>query len=85
MRSGIEAYYLRQISLALENQIYKDPWGGVVIKNEIDGELINFTSKVNYKNVGKKVWLYLRLKIFRDQGQPFGVFCCKQLLVRNNG
>ena len=74
----LDDYYLRQISLDIKNQIYKDPWGGVVIKNEIDGELIKFKSKVHYKNVGKKLFLHLRLKIFRDQGQMFPVFCCNQ-------
>ena len=27
----LDDYYLRQISLDIKNQIYKDPWGGVVI------------------------------------------------------
>ena len=36
MSDKLDDYYLRQISLDLRNQIYKDPWGGVIIKNEID-------------------------------------------------
>ena len=64
MSDKLDDYYLRQISLDLKNQIYKDPWGGVIIKNEIDGELLEFKSKVHYKTVGKKLFLQLRLKVF---------------------
>ena len=48
------------------------------MKNEEASELIDFKSKQHYKNVGKKLWLYLRLKVFRQNREIYGVFCCDQ-------
>ena len=50
-----DANYLRQISVDIKRQIFKCPWGAVIMKNEETSELIYFKSKQHYKNVGKKI------------------------------
>ena len=72
-------YYLQQISADLNNIFFKSPWGGIVIKNTNEGgELLTFKSKDNYKSQGKKLWLYLSLKVFRHEGGLHAVYCCNE-------
>ena len=78
MSENQQVYYLQQISQDLNNQIFKCPWGGVVMKNEEDGKLISFKSKEDYKRNGKKLWLYLSLKVFRHNGAVHTAFCCDE-------
>ena len=74
-----EIYYLRQISADLDNNFFKSPWGGIVMKNANEfGELLTFKSKDNYKSQGKKLWLYLSLKIFKHEGGLHVVYCCNE-------
>ena len=48
------------------------------MKNEEDGKLISFKSKEDYKRNGKKLWLYLSLKVFRHNGAVHTAFCCDE-------
>ena len=74
-----EIYYLRQISADINNNFFKSPWGGIVMKNNDDcGELLTFKSKDSYKSQRKKLWLYLHLKIFRHEGGLHAVYCCNE-------
>ena len=44
--------------------------------SDSDGNLLHFETKAQYKSSGLKLWLYLKLKIFRYDGTIHGVFCC---------
>ena len=69
MNESRDVFYLQQIAADLNNQFFKCPWGGVVMKNSDDnGKLLSFKSKDEYRHTEKKLWLYLSLKIFRHNG-----------------
>ena len=78
MSEDLQVYYLQQIAQDLNNQVFKCPWGGVIIKNEEDGKLISFKSKEDYRRKSKKLWLHLSLKVFRHNGAVHTVFCCDE-------
>ena len=74
-----EVFYLQQISSNLQELFFKTPWGSVVVKNcDDDGKLLEFKSKSEYSRSEKSLWLNLKLKLFRDNGELFPVFCCPE-------
>ena len=74
-----EVFYLQQISSNLQEMFFKTPWGSVVVKNcDDDGKLLEFKSKNEYSRSEKSLWLNLKLKLFRDNGELFPVFCCPE-------
>ena len=79
MNESRDVFYLQQISADLNNQVFKCPWGGIVIKNSDErGRLLHFKSKDEYNHAGKKLWLYLALKIFRHEGELHNAYCCNE-------
>ena len=70
MNESRDVFYLQQISADLNNQVFKCPRGGIIIRNsDIDGRLLTFKSKDDYKQERKKLWLYLIIKVFRLRGK----------------
>ena len=75
-------FYLQQISASLEQNIFKTPWGSVIVKNcDEDGKLLEFKSKTEYSSSLKSLWLNMPLKVFRADGDLFPVFCCPECLA----
>ena len=51
----------------------------MVVKNcDDEGKLLEFKSKTEYSSYGKELWLNLELKIFRENGDLYPVFCCPE-------
>ena len=74
-----QVYYLQQISSSLQDNLFKTPWASVVVKNcDDEGKLLEFKSKTEYSSCGKELWLNLELKIFRENGDLYPVFCCPE-------
>ena len=77
-------HYFRQLGEDSDQQLFRSPWGGCVIKNcNEDGDLVEFSSIVDYekflKTNRKQMWLYLNLKVFKFNGlELFGVFVCPE-------
>ena len=75
--SDAELYYLQQISVNLQKNVFKCPWGGIIMRNSDDeGELLEFNILKDYKKQLRRYWLYLRLTVFRQCDGLFGVFSC---------
>ena len=78
-------YYLQQISSSMEENLYKTPWGSILVKNcDLDGKLLEFKSKRDYANSEQSLWLNMPLKIFRAAGDLFPVFCCPECSTMRN-
>ena len=74
-----QVYYLQQISSSIQDNLFKTPWASVVVKNcDDEGKLLEFKSKAEYSSCGKELWLNLELKIFRENGDLYPVFCCPE-------
>ena len=74
-----EVFYLQQLSLNIQETLFKTPWGTVIVKNcDDEGKLMEFKSKTEYSKSEKSLWLNLQLKMFRDNGELFPVFCCPE-------
>ena len=74
-----QVYYLQQISSSLQDNLFKTPWASVVVNNcDDEGKLLEFKSKTEYSSCGKELWLNLELKIFRENGDLYPVFCCPE-------
>ena len=78
-------FYLQQISASLEQNIFKTPWGSVIVKNcDEDGKLLEFKSKTEYSSSLKSLWLNMPLKVFRADEDLFscvlqsGMFGCER-------
>ena len=72
-------YYLQQICSDLQSNVYKTPWGSVLIHNCDDtGKLLEFKSAREYKDSGKSLWLNLKLVLFKKDDGTFPVWCCPE-------
>ena len=72
-------YYLQQIWSDLQSNVYKTPWGSVLIHNCDDtGKLLEFKSFKEYKDSGKSLWLNLKLVLFKKDDGTFPVWCCPE-------
>ena len=79
MNESRDVFFLQQISADINNQMFKCPFGGVIVKNcDEEGKLLKFKSAHEYKHAGKKLWLYLSLKIFQTNSVLFTAFCCSE-------
>ena len=74
-----EVFYLQQISFNVQEKLFKTPWATVIVQNcDNEGKLLEFKSKADYATNEKNLWLNLPLKIFRENGELFPVFCCPE-------
>ena len=63
--------------------IFKVPWGGAIIRNCFPtGQLFKVRTVKEYevkkKEINRQLWLFLPLKVFRNQTTLYGVYCCPQ-------
>ena len=74
-----EVFYLQQISFNVQGKLFKTLWATVIVQNcDTEGKLFEFKSKADYATNEKNLWLNLPLKIFRENGELFPVFCCPE-------
>ena len=79
--------YFQQISARKDVHIFHATWGGCIIKNcDDNGELLEFKIKSEYddfqKESKRKLWLYMKLKVFRlNRLDLYAVFCCPECEV----
>ena len=60
-----------------DNSYFVTPWAGVILRNsDIDGHLIEHTTIQSYIKSKTQYWIYLKLKIFRDEEGIYGAFIC---------
>ena len=84
-------YYLQQLcDTSLGHNVFKSPWGGVILKNcGANGEIYSFKTIKEYKETQHQLWLYLDLKIFCYRDHAYPIFCCPQcdsmVAVKNFG
>ena len=76
-------YYYQQVSHEKDENIFKLPWGGALIRNcDANGSILKFRTVKEYeqyrKNENKQLWVLLMLKVFRHNNSVFGVFCCQE-------
>ena len=73
-------YFLQQICSDVENNVFKTPWGSILIHNCDDtGKLLEFNTVSDYHDSKKNLWLNLTLMLFRPEGQDiFPVWCCPE-------
>ena len=76
--------YFRQISECSDLNLFLSPFGGVVLKGcDDNGDILEFANIPEYERFmtsqNVKLWLYLRLKVFRYENnglETFGVYIC---------
>ena len=72
-------YFLQQICNDVGNNIFKTPWGSVMIHNcDETGKLLEFKSMKEYHDSGRNLWLNLTLMLFRQGHGIFPVWCCPE-------
>ena len=72
-------YYLQQICSNLSSNVFKTPWGSVLIHNcDETGKLLEFLSVQDYKEGHRSLWLNLKLVLFRKDRGTFPVWCCPE-------
>ena len=72
-------YYLQQICSDLSSNVFKTPWGSVLIHNcDETGKLLEFSSVQDYKEGHRSLWLNLKLVLFRKDRGTFPVWCCPE-------
>ena len=68
--------YLRNLSQC-EKAFFITPWAGVIIKNcDISGNMIHYCTTQSYIQSKIPLWLFLSLKLFRDDQGIYGAFVC---------
>ena len=68
--------YLRNLSQC-EKAFFITPWAGVIIKNcDISGNMIHYCTTQSYIQSKIPLWLFLSLKLFRDDLGIYGAFVC---------
>ena len=75
--------YYQQICGSNGAQSFVAPWGGCILKNcNETGEILDFKTIKEYeeyfKNTKRQFWLYLPMKVFRNDSELFAVFCCPE-------
>ena len=78
-----DVYYFQQISDNKGQLIFKVPWGGAILRNCFStGQLFKIRAVKEYevkkKEINRQLWLFLPLKVFRNQDTLYGVYCCPQ-------
>ena len=81
-KSPVEIFYYQQVSED-PNELFVTPWGGVLVKNhDVDGNLLEFQNiddfELSFRRTRKHLWLFLKLKIFIDNGRVYGFFICPE-------
>ena len=62
-------YFLQQICSDVENNVFKTPWGSILIHNCDDtGKLLEFNTVSDYHDSEKNLCLNLILILFRPEG-----------------
>ena len=75
----VEVFYLQQISDFIDKLLFKTPWGSIIVRNcNAEGGLLEFKNKNEYLISEKNLWLNLQLKVFRENGELYPVFCCPE-------
>lgn len=69
-------HYLRNLAKC-DNSFFLTPWGGVILRNsDEDGDLVQHSTTQSFIQSKLPFWIYLILKIFRDDQGIFGTFLC---------
>ena len=81
VNSPVEIFYYQQI--CVDSELLVTPWGGLLLKNhDLDGNLLEFHNidefDLYFKKTRKHLWLFLKLKIFIDNGNIYGFFVCPE-------
>ena len=68
--------FLRNLAISGES-FFLTPWAGVIIRNcDMNGSLILHSTIQTYVQSKIPFWLYLPLKLFRDDQGIYGAFIC---------
>ena len=68
--------FLRNLATT-EDSLFVTPWAGVIVRNsDSNGNLIEHNTINSYIESKIPVWLYLKLKIFKDEHELYGAFVC---------
>ena len=60
-----------------DNSYFVTPWAGVIVRNsDTNGQLIQHSTIQSYIKSKTAYWIYLKLKIFRDEEGIYGAFIC---------
>ena len=60
-----------------EETYFITPWAGVVLRNcDTNGNFIKHQTAQSFIQSKTQVWIYLKLKLFRDEECIYGVFVC---------
>ena len=71
--------YLRQVAKTQEPNKFFLRWGGVCLRNcGENGDLVTFKNVKEFKTSQKRMWLYLPLLLFRENGDLFPIFQCPE-------
>ena len=72
-------FYLQQICSDIKRNVFKTPWGSVLIHNcDETGKLLDFKSVQEFKDSCKSLWLNMKLLIFKKDHGEFPVWCCPE-------
>ena len=68
--------FLRNLA-KYENTYFVTPWAGVIVRNcDSSGNLIQHNTTQSYIRSKTPFWIYLNVKIFRDEEGVYGAFVC---------
>lgn len=68
--------FLRNIA-KYEQSFFLTPWAGVIVRNcDASGDFIMHSTTQSYIHTKIPFWLYLSLKMFRDNQGTYGAFIC---------
>ena len=71
--------YLRQVAKTQEPNKFFLRWGGVCLHNcGENGDIVTFKNVKEFKTSQKRMWLYLPLLLFRENGDLFPIFQCPE-------
>ena len=71
--------YLRQVAKTQEPNKFFLRWGGVCLRNcGENGDLVTFKNVKEFKTSQKRMWIYLPLLLFRENGDLFPIFQCPE-------
>ena len=69
--------YLNELQKANDENYFELPWGGMVMRNcNKNGDLLKFKTVSQFDKKNKSLWIHLKLQIFRENGEFFGIFRC---------
>ena len=72
-------FYLQQICSDIKRNVFKTPWGSILIHNcDKKGKLLDFKSVQEFKDSCQSLWLNMKLLIFKKDHGEFPVWCCPE-------